>query len=31
VVVWTVLFTNYPPIHDFFHELRHSLYVIPCH
>lgn len=29
--VWTVLFTNYAPVHDFFHELRHSLYVIPCH
>jgi hypothetical protein len=26
-----VLFTNYPPLHDSFHELRHSLYVIPCH
>ena len=31
VVLWTVLFTNYPPVHDFFHELRHGLYVIPCH
>ncbi len=31
LVLWTVLFTNYPAAHDFFHELRHSLYVIPCH
>ncbi len=31
VVAWAVLFTNYPPVHDFFHELRHSLFVIPCH
>ncbi len=31
LVVWAVLFTNYPPLHDNFHELRHSLYVIPCH
>jgi len=30
-VVWTVFFTNYAPVHDFFHELRHGLYVIPCH
>jgi hypothetical protein len=30
-VVWTMLFSNYPAVHDFFHELRHSLYVIPCH
>lgn len=31
VVAWAMFFTNYPPAHDFFHELRHSLYVIPCH
>ena len=31
LVVWAVLFSNYPPVHDFFHELRHALYVIPCH
>ncbi|MCL4302073.1 MAG: CbtB-domain containing protein [Anaerolineae bacterium] len=31
VVVWAVLFTSYPPLHDSFHELRHSLYVVPCH
>jgi hypothetical protein len=31
VVIWVVFFANYPPVHDFFHELRHSLYVIACH
>ncbi|HEA67645.1 hypothetical protein LCGC14_1682660 [marine sediment metagenome] len=31
VVIWVVFFATYPPIHDFFHELRHSLYVIACH
>jgi hypothetical protein len=31
VVIWAVFFATYPPIHDFFHELRHSLYVIACH
>lgn len=31
LVFWALFFTNYPPIHDFFHELRHNLYVIPCH
>lgn len=31
IVLWAVLFAEYPPVHDVFHELRHSLYVIPCH
>lgn len=31
IVLWAVLFTNYPPLHDAFHELRHALYVVPCH
>lgn len=31
VVLFTVLFTAYPPIHDFFHGLRHALMIIPCH
>lgn len=31
LVVWAVLFSSYPPVHDYFHELRHSLYVVPCH
>jgi hypothetical protein len=31
VVLFTLLFTTYPPIHDFFHGLRHALMIIPCH
>lgn len=31
VILLCVLFTNYPPLHDFFHGLRHSLVIIPCH
>jgi hypothetical protein len=25
------LFTQMPATHDFFHELRHGLFLIPCH
>lgn len=31
VVLWTVLFTGLPATHNFFHELRHALFLIPCH
>ncbi len=31
VALYTVLFTTTPAVHDHFHELRHSLMVIPCH
>lgn len=31
VVLHAVLFTTYPPVHDYFHELRHNLMAIPCH
>jgi len=31
VVLWTILFTQMPATHDFFHELRHALFLIPCH
>lgn len=30
-VLYSVLFSTTPAIHDFFHELRHSLMIIPCH
>jgi cobalt transporter subunit CbtB len=30
-VLYALLFTNVPTLHDFFHELRHSLGIIPCH
>lgn len=31
VVLYTMFFTTTPFVHDYFHELRHSLMMIPCH
>ena len=31
VVLYAVLFSSTPAVHDFFHELRHRLMVVPCH
>ncbi|PCI24926.1 MAG: hypothetical protein COB67_11235 [SAR324 cluster bacterium] len=31
ISAYVVLFTNYPMVHDYFHELRHALAIIPCH
>jgi hypothetical protein len=31
LILWTLLFTGYPAIHDPVHALRHALYMIPCH
>lgn len=30
-VLYSVFFTEVPPIHDFFHKLRHAMSIIPCH
>ncbi|MDH3603754.1 MAG: CbtB-domain containing protein [Candidatus Tectomicrobia bacterium] len=30
-VLYSILFTNIPTLHHFFHELRHALGIIPCH
>jgi hypothetical protein len=30
-VLYSFLFTNAPALHNFFHELRHALGIIPCH
>lgn len=30
-VLYSILFTNVPALHNFFHELRHALGIIPCH
>lgn len=30
-LLWMVLFSNWPWVHDTFHTLRHALYTIPCH
>ncbi|MBI3761119.1 MAG: CbtB-domain containing protein [Chloroflexi bacterium] len=31
LVIWMLLFSSYPAVHDPFHALRHALYLIPCH
>ena len=31
IVLYAVLFSTTPAVHDFFHELRHHLMIIPCH
>lgn len=31
LVIWTVLFSSYPAVHNPFHALRHALYLIACH
>jgi cobalt transporter subunit CbtB len=31
LILYTVFFTNVPAVHDFFHELRHVMGIIPCH
>jgi len=31
IVLYVMLFSAYPPAHDYFHELRHGLMAIPCH
>ena len=30
-IVYAVFFSNVPPIHDFFHHVRHAMSIIPCH
>jgi cobalt transporter subunit CbtB len=31
IVLYTALFSGYPPAHDTLHEIRHALMFIPCH
>ncbi len=31
IVLYAVLFSTTPAVHDYFHELRHHLMIIPCH
>lgn len=31
VALYVILFSTTPAVHDFFHELRHSLMIVPCH
>ena len=30
-VLYGVFFTDVPPIHDFFHHVRHAMGILPCH
>jgi len=30
-VLYAVLFSHAPSIHDFFHGLRHAMGILPCH
>ncbi|MCG9890419.1 MAG: CbtB-domain containing protein [Thermosynechococcaceae cyanobacterium MS004] len=31
LILWTVYFTTYPPIHDQVHSLRHHTGLVSCH
>ncbi len=31
LVIWTVLFSSYAPVHDSVHAIRHALYIVSCH
>lgn len=31
LILWTVYFTNYPPIHNTLHENRHHTLGVACH
>lgn len=31
LVLFALLITTYPPLHDTFHAFRHALMIIPCH
>ena len=31
VTIYVILFSEYPALHDYFHELRHVLAIVPCH
>lgn len=31
IVLYSVFFTSYGDVHDYFHDLRHGLMMVPCH
>lgn len=31
ITLYAVLFSTMPAVHDYFHEFRHSLMLVPCH
>lgn len=31
LILWTLFFSTYPPVHDALHEIRHGTAAVPCH
>ncbi|WP_245562222.1 CbtB domain-containing protein [Stanieria cyanosphaera] len=31
IILWTLYFSTYPPVHDALHETRHHTLTVPCH
>ncbi|MDJ0572761.1 MAG: CbtB-domain containing protein [Pleurocapsa sp. MO_192.B19] len=31
IILWTLYFSTYPPIHDALHETRHHTLTVACH
>lgn len=31
LIIWTIYFTTYPPVHDRVHSLRHHTLLVGCH
>lgn len=31
VILWTLYFSSYPPVHDALHETRHHTLTVACH
>ncbi len=31
LIVWTLYFSPYPPVHDALHQVRHSTAAVACH
>jgi hypothetical protein len=31
IILWTLYFSSYPPVHDALHETRHHTLTVACH
>jgi hypothetical protein len=31
IILWTLYFSTYPPVHDTLHETRHHTLTVACH
>ena len=31
IILWTLYFSTYPPVHDALHEARHHTLTVACH